>query len=80
MSLRLLCERVSRQGGKATRRAAFTEVYAASCNWAVWMFNVRTEKLLAHHVFRWLLDEARLAQDAHAVELLEKNVRSGHGV
>jgi hypothetical protein len=79
MSLRLLCERVSRRGGKATRRAAFTEVYAPSCNWAVWMFNVRGEKLLAHHVFRWLLDEARMAQDSHAVELLEKNVRSGHG-
>ncbi len=78
-SLRLSCERVSRQGGTATRRAVFAAVYAPACNWAVWLFNMRLERLLAHHVFRWLLVEAQLADDAQAVALLEKNVKSGHG-
>ena len=78
-SLRERCERVSRRGGPVTRRAVFGVVYGPACNWAVWLFNERLEKLLAHQVFRWLLFEAQLTEDARAFDLLERNVRSGSG-
>jgi hypothetical protein len=76
-SLRLACERVARGGGAQVRRTAFTSAYEPACNWAVWLFNARTEKLLAHLVFRWLLTEARAAHDVQAIHLMEKNMRAG---
>jgi hypothetical protein len=79
-ALRRLCDRVARDAPDAVRRATFATVYAPACNYAVWLFNVRDEKLLANGIFRWLLEEARFASDAAALKVLEKNVKAGEGV
>jgi hypothetical protein len=79
-ALRSACERVAREAGDEVRRAVFVTVYAPACNYAVWLFNVREEKLLANGIFRWLAAEAKVLRDAAALKVLEKNVRAGEGI
>ncbi|HEY4002822.1 MAG TPA: hypothetical protein VGO93_28375 [Candidatus Xenobia bacterium] len=45
------------------------------CNYGVWLFNERKERLVAHHIFSWLLVEAREMKDDKAVKLETKNSR-----
>jgi hypothetical protein len=78
-ALRSQCEKLAREGGAEARRTVFARVYHAACNYAVWLFNKRGEKLLAHAVFRWLLAQGELVGDAEAVKLLTKNVAAGDG-
>jgi hypothetical protein len=78
-ALRDGCGRLTRAGGADGRRTAFAAVYHSACNYAVWLFNVRGERLLANSVFRWLLAQAEFAGDAEAVKLLTKNVAAGDG-
>jgi hypothetical protein len=79
-SLRRRSERLRRACGDEARRAAFDAVYPAACNYAVWLFNVRGEKLLAHGIFRWLHAEAKaVGARSETVGLLAKNMAAGHG-
>ena len=77
--LRGACDAVVRDAPSATKRAVFEAVYSPTCNFAVWLYNLRDEKLLANAMFRWLRDRAREADHAGAVAVLEKNVLLGVG-
>ena len=77
--LRGACDAVVRDAPSATKRAVFEAVYSPACNFAVWLYNLRDEKLLANAMFRWLRDRAREAEHASAVAVLEKNVLLGVG-
>ena len=53
-------------GGLAVRRLAWVPMHREVCNWAVWLWNERKEKVLANAVFRFLQrqrlnDESRIA-------------------
>jgi len=78
-SLRRLCERVLRDADASVHRAVFTSIFSGTCNYAVWLFNVRGEKLLGNTIFRWLLAVGRGVADEAATKLLTKNVAAGHG-
>jgi hypothetical protein len=78
-ALRRSCDRIVSDAGPDVRRAVFATVYGPACNHAVWLFNVRGEKLLANGMFRWLATEARRVNDETALKLLEKNVKAGEG-
>jgi hypothetical protein len=78
-SLRAPWERLCASASVADRRAVFAFAHPAACNYAVWLFNARTEKLLANTVFRWLLEEAHVVGDTAAVLLLTRNVDAGNG-
>jgi hypothetical protein len=76
-ALRRQAEEAARLGGLSLRRLAFPTLHSDLCKWAVWLWNVRRERVVAHAIFTWLLDEARAVGDQSAVELQEKNTRCG---
>jgi hypothetical protein len=79
-SLRVRGERLRRTHGDETRRVVFDALFNAGCNYAVWLFNVRGERLLAHGIFRWLHDEGKaVGARAETIGLLKKNMGAGHG-
>jgi hypothetical protein len=69
--------RVCSLGGLAVRRLAWSPLHREACNWAVWLWNERKEKVLANAVFRFLLQEAEELQDESRLNLARKNVGSG---
>ncbi|PRP90020.1 hypothetical protein ENSA5_68800 [Enhygromyxa salina] len=64
-------------GGLGLRRLAFGTVHGPVCSLAVWLWNDRSERALANAMFRWLLAEAVVVDDAAAVRLQERNVDCG---
>lgn len=78
-TLRRRCERALRGADPSERRGVFVTVYSGACNYAVWLFNGRGEKLLANRIFRWLLEIGEGVADPSAVTLLKKNIASGDG-
>lgn len=64
-------------GGLALRRLAFQDIYVPVCSLAVWLWNERSERALGNAIFKWLLDEAIIVDDAEAVRLQERNVDCG---
>ena len=79
LAIRGRYERVIALAGPAARRLAWPRVRDDGCKLAVWLWNERGEKTIAHAMFRWLLDEATELQDAEAMELQQKNVNCGPG-
>ena len=69
--------RVCKLGGLAVRRLAWAPLHRQACNWAVWLWNERSEKVLANAVFRFLLSEAEHLQDDSRIALDQKNVDAG---
>jgi hypothetical protein len=78
-ALRRACDRATSRTSAARHRAVFEAVHAPACNYAVWLFNKRDEKLLANAIFRWLLDHARIVGHTAASETLANNVKLGTG-
>ncbi len=78
-ALRHLCDRATRHTSATRHRTVFEAVHAPACNYAVWLFNKREEKLLANAIFRWLLDHARIVGHTSASETLANNVKLGTG-
>lgn len=76
-ALRIRYHRVCRLGGLAVRRLAWVPMHREACNWAVWLWNERKEKVLANAVFRFLLAEAELLHDESRIALARKNVDCG---
>lgn len=62
-------------GGERVRRGAFAGLHSDVTSYAVWLYNERRQHLLAHTLFRWLLVEARWAQDEAAIRLCADNSR-----
>jgi hypothetical protein len=80
LALRARYEHGTRLAGQEARRLAWPRVRDDACKLAVWLWNVRGEKAIAHAMFGWLLGEARAMSDQEATELQEKNVACGPGV
>ncbi len=70
-------QRVCDLGGLPVRRLAWGPFYHEACNWAVWLWNERKEKVLADAVFRFLLNEAEELEDEGRLPLARKNAASG---
>jgi hypothetical protein len=79
-TLRRLCDRVAVDAPPEVQRTVFAAVHIPACNYAVWLFNVRGEKLLANSIWRWLADHAIEGGQMAALELLQKNVKLGPGM
>lgn len=72
--------RTAEMGGLPARRLAWTAFHRETCNWAVWLWNGRGEKILANTVFRFLLHEAEALDDERSASLAKKNIASGIGL
>ncbi len=70
-------ERLGRLAGPMARRLAWPHVRADLGKLAVWLWNKRGERTIAHTIFTWLLDEARALDDSEAIALQQKNVECG---
>jgi hypothetical protein len=79
-AMRRLCDHAARDAELDARRTVFAAVYNPLCNYAVWLFNIRGEKLLANGIFVWLLEQAQTVSDGTALTLLQKNVKAGDGL
>ena len=66
----------SREQSEA-RRLAWTSLHRQANNWACWLWNARSEKVLANAVFRFLLRESLAIGDDRTAQLAKKNVGSG---
>jgi hypothetical protein len=73
-ALRVLYESVVTSSGTGTQPLAFSAMYAAACNHAVWLFNERQERPLGNAMLRFLLTEAERAGDEEAIRLQKANV------
>ena len=73
VSLRALYQRGAALGGIELRRLAFPHVHHSVCRLAVWLWNERSEHLMANAMFRWLLSEAMAVGDSEAIELQSRN-------
>ena len=62
-------------GGDEVRRLLFRVVYHPLCTLSVELYNHRSQRWLSNAITRWLLREARLAEDSRAIELQERNLR-----
>jgi hypothetical protein len=62
-------------GGERVRRGSFSGIYSDVTSYAVWLYNRRRHHLLAHTLFRWLLVEARWANDDAAIRLCAENAK-----
>lgn len=78
--LRTLYLRIGEMGGMPARHLAWTAFHREVCNWAVWLWNVREEKILGNAVFRFLLHEAEALDDERNASLAKKNVTCGIGL
>jgi hypothetical protein len=77
--LKSLCERIQPGGDAEAQRTVFAILHPALVNYGAWLFNRRSEKLLANTIFRWLLVQAKGVGDAETLALLKRNVKVGHG-
>lgn len=77
LAIRRRYERLGSIAGPVGRRLAWPKVRDDICKLAVWLWNVRNEKIIAHAMFRWLLDEATALDDHEAIALQKKNVDCG---
>jgi hypothetical protein len=73
-SLRRLHGEAARVGGLELRRLAFPDVHNRVCKLAVWLWNERAERAIAHAMFQWLLDEATAVGDEMAIDLQRSNL------
>lgn len=64
-------------GGMDSRRLAWSAMHRPANNWACWLWNERSEKVLANAVFRFVLREAQELGDDRTAQLAQKNVGSG---
>lgn len=76
-TLRLAYEHGVQLAGLELRRLAFYKVHSDITSLAVWLFNDRTQRPLGNAMFKWLLDEATILDDARAIALQTKNVACG---
>ena len=79
LAIRRRYEQLASLAGSTARRLAWPKVRDDVCKLAVWLWNVRNEKHIAHLMFRWLLDEATALDDQEAIVLQKKNVDCGTG-
>lgn len=70
-------QRIEDFGGAEARRLAWTSLHRQANNWACWLWNARSEKVLANAVFRFLLRESEALGDDRTAQLAKKNVGSG---
>lgn len=73
LALRALHQRAAAVGGIELRRMVFAHVHQVGCKYAVWLWNQRTQHLMANEMFRWLLGEAVIVGDSEAAELQRRN-------
>jgi hypothetical protein len=79
LAIRASYEQLRALAGEEARRLAWPRVKDDLCKLAVWLWNERSEKTIAHAMFRWLLAEATALQDAEVIALQKKNVDCGAG-
>ena len=77
LALRRQAEAAAKVGGLRLRREAFPTLHRDLGKLAVWLWNERRERTLAHPIFLWLLAEAITVGDSRAEELQRKNVACG---
>ncbi len=77
LALRGAYERAVALTGMRLRRLAFEAVHGPACALAAWLWNDRKQRTHAHQMFRWLLREAELVEDAEAIALQKRNVDCG---
>jgi hypothetical protein len=76
-ALRLGYEHGIKLAGQDFRRLAFYKVHPDITSLAVWLYNERHQRPLANAIFKWLLNEATVLDDARAIALQTKNVACG---
>lgn len=77
--LRKRYQRIHWLVGEEALRIAWSVWNVNLCKLAVWLYNDRNEKTIAHAMFQWLLAEAIERQDQDGIELQRKNVACGPG-
>ncbi|HWB75106.1 MAG TPA: hypothetical protein VG755_09115 [Nannocystaceae bacterium] len=77
LALRGAYERAVAMTGIRLRRLAFEAVHGPACALAAWLWNDRKQRTHAHQMFRWLLREAEIVDDAEAIALQRRNVDCG---
>lgn len=78
-ALRGLFQQACALGGPSLQRLAFPTLNADLTHLAVWLWNVRKERTIAHEMFAFLLAQATHVGDARAAELHRQNVQCGVG-
>jgi hypothetical protein len=73
LSLQARYEEAASVGGPELRRLAFPHTHTCACSHAVWLWNEHDEQIIANSIFAWLLEQARIVDDAEAITLQEKN-------
>ncbi len=68
---------VTRLAGGRLRRLLWPTLHFAACGFAVWLWNERDERGLAHAIFGHLLREAEALGDEQRAELQRKNLACG---
>jgi hypothetical protein len=76
-ALRLAYEHGTKLAGQDFRRLAFYKIHPDVTSLAVWFFNERHQRPLGNAIFKWLLNEATVLDDARAIALQTKNVACG---
>ena len=77
LALRGAYERAVAMTGIRLRRLAFEAIHGPACALAAWLWNDRKQRTHAHQIFRWLLREAEIVEDAEAIALQRRNVDCG---
>ncbi len=70
-------DRALRIGGEPVRRAAFEALQHPISHYAVWKFNVRHERDLAHEIFVMLLNDALALNLPASIDLYRRNAAAG---
>jgi hypothetical protein len=73
LELRRMYDEAGSLAGREAQRLVYARVHDALCPLAVVLWNDRKEHPLAHAMFRWLLDEARLTEHTSLVPHEERN-------
>jgi hypothetical protein len=77
LALRGAHDRAVALTGMRLRRLAFEIIHGPACALAAWLWNDRKQRVHAHQLFRWLLREAEVVDDAEAIALQRRNVDCG---
>lgn len=74
LQVRAAHEKVVALGGLEVRRLAFAHSYFTISHMAVWLYDKRDERPMAHAMFRWMFQEATALDDAEAIKSQAHNV------
>ncbi len=79
MLTRQAYQRVVSRMGRESVHLLWGRIHGHVCNYGVWLFNERQQRMLSHHIFNWLLEEATVMGDQKSIDLQTRNKRVTSG-